>query len=411
MHFSTNLIWIVVAALVIVRIGWRLMYRGSAGKPTGQTKSRHRLIKSRRWVAFRALSVASMKMYFRNRTALFFSLFFPIVFIGIFGFIFKNSSASFKIDLVNQSQTELSQQFVTAIGKVPAFKIKHVSESDAATDLNKNNADLVVIIPSDFGRTGKHDQLMPSQIIAHYNKANPQNGQAAAQIIQQLAGSFNDTITREPKIITLDATGVTTKNLSYIDFLLPGMVGLSIMQLGIFSVAFSFVSYKTTGVLRRLQATPVHPSDFLTAQAVTRLIVAVLQTTLLAGMGVLLFGFHLSYGSWPTFLVLALLGSAIFQAFGFAIAGWAKNEDQAQPVAQLIQFPMMFLSGTFFPRDSFPHLLQILTAYLPLTFLTDALRQVANNGATLMDVRADLLGLIVWGIVVGFIAVRVFSWE
>src|SRR6185503_6001193 len=98
----------------------------------------------------------------------------------------------------------------------------------------------------------------------------------------------------------------------------------------------------------------------------TRLIMAVLQTMLLAGIGMAFFGFHLPPGSWLAFVILALLGSVVFMAFGFAIAGWAKNEDQAQPVAQLIQFPMMFLSGTFFPRDGFPQVLQVVTDYLPL---------------------------------------------
>jgi ABC-2 type transport system permease protein len=365
---------------------------------------------NRNFVALRGLTIASMKMYFRNRTALFFSLFFPIVFISVFGFIFKNTSASFKIDLTNHSQTQIGQQAVTALSKVSVFKIKDTSEAQGVTDLNKGNTDLTVIIPANFGQVS-HGRLTTSQIAVHYNEASPQNGQAAAQIIQQLVSSFNDQITHTPTIISVAASGVKTKNLSYIDFLLPGMVGLSIMQLGIFSVAFGFVSYKTTGALRRLQATPVHPSSFLTAQAFTRLIVAVLQTTLLAGMGVILFGFHLSAGSWLPFLLLSLLGSAVFQAFGFAIAGWAKNEDQAQPVAQLIQFPMMFLSGTFFSRDSFPPFLHTITGFLPLTYLADALRQVANNNASLWAVRSDLLGLLVWGIIAGFVAVRVFSWE
>jgi ABC-2 type transport system permease protein len=404
MHIGTGLIIAVVVVLLALRIGWRFLRRGRSSEP------RRRLIKHRGYTALRGLTIASMRMYFRNRTALFFSLFFPIVFIGVFGFIFKNTSASFKIDLTNQSNTQLSQQFEQALNKVPAFKIKHVSESQGATDLNKNDTDLVVIIPSGFGQV-KAGHIEPSQIIAHFNESNPQNGQSTAQIIQQLAGSFNDSITREPHIVTVQATGVKTKNLSYIDFLLPGMVALSIMQLGIFSVAFGFVSYKTTGALRRLQATPIHPSSFLTAQAFTRLIVAVMQTILLAGMGIALFGFHLSVGSWAPFLLLALLGSAVFQAFGFAIAGWAKDENQAQPVAQLIQFPMMFLSGTFFPRDGFPHWLQVITGFLPLTYLADAMRQVANNAATLWTVRTDLLGLLVWGIVVGLLAVRVFHWE
>jgi ABC-2 type transport system permease protein len=365
---------------------------------------------NRTLTALRGLTVASIKMYFRNRTAIFFSLFFPIVFIVVFGLIFKNTSASFKIDLVNQSHTQLAGQFEDTIKKIPAFKIKEVTADVAADDLDKGNADLTVTIPEGFGAV-QNGKPAPTKVIAHYNEAKPGNGQAAAQIVSQLASGFNDAITHNPKVVTLEASGVKTKNLSYIDFLLPGMIGLSIMQIGIFSVAFAFVAYKTTGMLRRIQATPIHPGTFLTAQGLTRLIVAVLQTALLATIGATFFGFHLAPSSWLNFIILALIGSAVFMTIGFAIAGWAKNEEQAQPVAQLIQFPMMFLSGTFFARDNFPPLLQHITAYLPLTFLTDALRHVANDGASLWAVRGDILGLIAWGIAIGLLAIRVFSWE
>jgi ABC-2 type transport system permease protein len=372
-----------------------------------------RLIKSRRYVAFKGLLTASLKMYFRNRTAIFFSLFFPLVFVTVFGLVFRNNGASFKIDVTNESNSATSAQFEQNLkDKVKAFKIKDVSESQAADDLNKGNADLTVLIPQDFGGVDpKTHRPTPATIVAHYNSERPGNGQAAAQILQEITANVNDSITKAPKIVAVEATGVKTKNLTYIDFLLPGMIGLSIMQIGIFSVAFGFISYKTTGMLRRLQATPVHPGMFLGAQGLTRLIMAVLQTILLATIGIAFFGFHLDRASWLAFLVLALIGSAVFQEIGFAIAGWAKNEDQAQPVAQLIQFPMMFLSGTFFPRDGFPHVLQVITGFLPLTYLADALRQVANDNAGLWAVRSDLLGLAVWALIAGFIAVRVFSWE
>src|ERR1700683_1143209 len=412
MHLTLGtLIWVVIILILVIRLG-RLFQkrRGGARAAPSPAAPRRRIIKNSPYVGLRGLTIASMKMYFRNRTALFFSLFFPVVFITVFGFIFKDSSTSLKIDLTNHSQTQIAQQAVAALHKVSVFKIKNTSEAGGATDLNKGNTDLTVIIPADFGQLN-HGRLVPAQITVHYNQASPQNGEAGAQIIQQLVSSFNDQINHTPETISVAASGVKTKNLTYIDFLLPGMVGLSIMQLGIFSVAFSLVSYKTTGALRRLQATPIHPSSFLTAQAITRLIVAVLQSTVLVGLGIILFSFHLASGSWLPFLVLALIGSAVFQAFGFAIAGWAKNEDQAQPVTQLLTFPMMFLSGTFFSRDSFPHLLQVITGYLPLTYLADALRQVANNGASLWVIRGDLLGLLVWGIVAGLVAIRLFSWE
>jgi ABC-2 type transport system permease protein len=397
----------VLLGVVVVLIILRRFVLPMLSKRGGSSR---RLIKNRSYIALKGLTIASMKMYFRNRTAIFFSLFFPVVFIVVFGFIFKNNSTSFKIDLTNESNTQLATSFEHALKQVPAFKITDTSVSAGSDALNQGKTDLTVVIPASFGTT-KNGRIQNSTVSAQYNAANPGTGQAAAQIVQQLTSGFNDQITKTPTVVSIDATGVKTKNLNYIDFLLPGMIGLSVMQIGIFSVAFAFVSYKTTGMLRRLQATPIHPSSFLAAQGFTRLIVAVVQTILLAGIGVALFSFHLDPKSYLSFLVLALIGSAVFQMIGFGIAGWAKDENQAQPVTQLIQFPMMFLSGIFFPRDSFPHILNVLTGFLPLTYLADALRQVANNDASLWAVRGDLLGLIVWGIIAFVIAVRLFSWE
>lgn len=402
------IIVVVVAIFVIRRVAPNFMGR----QPQCPAKPHRRIIKNRTWVALKGLTIASLKMYFRNRTALFFSLFFPIVFIVVFGSIFNNPSSSFKIDITNQSQSKLSTQFVSTLGKISALKIKQTDTHTAAADLDKGDADLTVTIPEQFGAFGPGGKpAAPAPIEARYNQARPQNGGAAAQIIQEVASEFNDQITKTPKLVTVDAKGVNTKNLTYIDFLLPGMVGLSVMQLGIFSVAFAFVSYKSTGMLRRIQATPVHPASFLFAQGFTRLIMTVLQAAILITIGVIMFKFHLSAASYLPFLLLALIGSGVFMALGFAIAGWAKNEDQAQPVAQLIQFPMMFLSGTFFSRDSFPHILQVVTGYLPLTFLADGLREVANNGASLWAIRGDLLGLLAWAVAAGFLAVRLFRWE
>jgi ABC-2 type transport system permease protein len=397
------LLGVVLALVILRRVVLPLLRKRRGG-------AKRHVIKNRSWIALQGLTVASMKMYFRNRTALFFSLFFPIVFIVVFGFIFKNNSTSFKIDVTNQSSTQMATAFEKALKNVPAFKIKDTSVSQAANDLDQGNADLTLLVPQDFGAV-KAGHIQTSTVEAHYNADKPGNGQAAGQIVEQLTSSFNDSLTKTPRIVSVKSTGVQTKNLTYIDFLLPGMIGLSVMQIGIFSVAFAFVSYKTTGMLRRLQATPIHPSSFLAAQGFTRLIVAVVQTAILAGIGVALFSFHLAPKDYVSFIFLALLGSAVFQMIGFGIAGWAKDENQAQPVAQLIQFPMMFLSGTFFPRDSFPHWLNVITGYLPLTYLADALRQVANTGASLWDVRADLTGLIIWGVVCFLLAVRLFSWE
>jgi ABC-2 type transport system permease protein len=185
---------------------------------------------------------------------------------------------------------------------------------------------------------------------------------------------------------------------------------MTIMQLGIFGVAFSFVAMKASGALKRIQATPVHPIYFVTAQAMVRLLISLATVTLLIALGTYLFNFHM-LGSYLTFGLVATLGILIFLGIGFAIAGWAKDETQVAPVANLIQLPLLLLSGIFFPRDGFPSWLKTITDYFPLTYVSHGLRKIANEGAGLAQIPVDLIGMMVWLVIVYAIAVKVFRWE
>jgi ABC-2 type transport system permease protein len=357
-----------------------------------------------------SLTVASCKMYFRNTAAIFFTMFVPIAFIGVFGLLSKSEGTSLTIDITNESHSQLSTSILSTLKSIKSFKIADVSRTYGSEQLGKGKVDLQLVIPENFGTVDATGKLAVAQVETFYNAAKPQNGQAANLIIGQVVSSFNDKITNTPQIVSLKSQGVQTNNLGSIDFLLPGILAISIMQLGIFSGAFAFVSLKTTGALRRIQATPTHPLNFIIAQAITRLIVGVLQVVILTGLGLWLFGFHLN-GNPFEFLLVAMLGVILFLAFGFAVAGAAKDENSAAPIANLITFPMLFLSGTFFPRDAFPSWLTRVTDYFPLTYLADALRRIANEGVHLQALGQDLLGMTVWGIIMFYVAVRVFRWE
>jgi len=202
---------------------------------------------------------------------------------------------------------------------------------------------------------------------------------------------------------------VQSRDLGYIDFLVPGIVGMTVMQLGLFGVAFGFVHLKRTGALRRLFATPTSPAYFLGAQVASRLIICVVQVAILLGIGIW-FGLQM-FGDYATLALVVLLAAIIFLAVGFAIAGWAKNEDQAAPVANLISLPMMFLSGVFFPRDAMPDFLANITQFMPLTYVNQALRAVVNEGAGLASLGPELLGMGVWAVITFVLAVRMFRWE
>lgn len=365
----------------------------------------------RRIYALNALTVASMKMYFRNKTGVFFTLFIPVILIFVFGFLFQSNDFKTDIAITNYSQTELSQKFVQSLKEVKAFTVREVSEGEAADLLGRGQIDLQVIVPDTFGQPDPATRsLKPATIQTYYNEGNPQVGQTTNLILSQIVAGFNAQVTQAPVVLSVESKGVKTNNLSQIDFFLPGVIAMSIMQLGIFAVAFAFVAYKTTGQLRRIQATPTRPMYFVVAQGTSRLIISVVQVLLLLALGMWIFDAHM-IGSLLSFLFVAALGSAVFLGIGFAIAGWARDENQATPVAQLIQFPMLFLSGVFFPREGLPQWLESITRLLPLTFLVDALRKIATEGASLWALHSELLGLLVWGVIIYIIATLVFRWE
>ncbi len=366
----------------------------------------------KRWLAYKTLTVASVKMYFRNRSAVFFTLFIPVMFILIFGAFNSTKQSSFKLTIVNNSNSELAGQFTRALeDNKNVFDASQNNLDNAKDLLDKGKTDLIIVVPPEFGTIDTSTQkLKNAEIITYYNKGQPQAGQAASLVIGQIVSGFNNQITRTPVIYSVNSQGINTHNLSYLDYLVPGILALSIMQLGIFSIAFAFVSFKSTGALRRLFVTPTHPISFIFGQSVARFLIAFLQIGLLLALSILVFKVHV-VGSILNMFILAFLGIIVFLMFGFAVAGWAKDENQAAPIANLITFPMLFLSGTFIPRDNLPVWLQKITGILPLTYLADAMRSVSTLGYSLWQVRMDILGLLVWGIVMFIVAIKVFKWE
>jgi ABC-2 type transport system permease protein len=359
--------------------------------------------------SFLALTKASMKMYYRNKGAIVFSLLLPVALMSIFGFLSRGSGSSIKVGVTNYAASEVSKEFLEGLKEIKAFKINEMNEGEAATELGKGNLDLQIIIPKDFGLVNNGNALA-SSVQTFFNKAKPQSGQVANMLIVQTVSTLDKKLTKSPTLLSVKSEGVTTNNLGYFDFILPGILSMTIMQLGIFGVAFSFVAMKASGALRRIQATPVHPVYFVFAQAAVRLIIMLATSTLLLALGTYFFNFHM-LGSYLNFAIVCILGILIFLGFGFSIAGWAKDETQVAPVANLIQLPMLLLSGIFFSREGFPSWLRTITDYFPLTFVSHGLRKIANEGASLAQIPWDLLGMVVWLILIFAFAVRVFRWE
>jgi len=355
-----------------------------------------------------ALFVASILMFVRNRAAVFFSLFLPLIIMLIFGVLNFEGATTIQLGVVDEAQNDASRQLADRLRGVSYLELSSGTRDAEVASLEAGDVDFALVIPSGFDP----QPGTPSGLVAYASTADPQQAAVRQGLLQQAVGQAlfapagsGGAFGAPP--VTFDS--VASRDLGYIDFLVPGIVGMTVMQLGLFGVAFGFVHLKRTGALRRLFATPTSPAYFLGAQVASRLIICLVQVAILFGIG-LWFGLQM-FGDYLTLGVVVLLAAMIFLAVGFSIAGWAKNEDQAAPVANLISLPMMFLSGVFFPRDAMPELLARITQFMPLTYVNEALRSIVNDGAGLASLGPQLLGMGVWAVITFLVAVRLFSWE
>jgi len=359
---------------------------------------------------WRALFMASVKMFIRNRTALFFSLFLPLIIMLIFGVLNFEGTTTIELGVVDEAGTDASAAFVDGLREYDYLELTTGDRESELAALEAGDRGFVLVIPPDFEPTLGSE----TGLVAYASTSDPAQAQVATGLVQLAVGGALVTASGQPVPAGGGSAPVTfesveSRDLGYIDFLVPGIVGMTVMQLGLFGVAFGFVQLKRTGALRRLFATPTSPGYFLSAQVASRMVLGYVQVAILIGIGIW-FGLQM-FGSWLVLAIIVGLALLIFLAVGFAVAGWAKNEDQAAPVANLISLPMLFLSGVFFPRDAMPEALQTVTQFMPLTYVNEALRGVMNEGAGLADLGPQLLGMGVWAVITFVIAVRLFKWE
>lgn len=357
------------------------------------------------------LTVALTKRYLRNRVALFFTVVFPLIFLVIFGGIFGgDSTPEFNISLINKSNTQFAQEFEEEIKQSDIFAVNDITEFDEAKqELSEGKLHGIIRLTEDFGTL--NEQGKPIGIVELiYDEGDTQLSAALQSVTQGLLDTTNASLVTFTPPLLLRAHPVQTANLSSFDYTLSGLLGFSILGLGIFSMANGFTSDKKTGALRRIRVAPITKTQFIIATALNRIIIGFLAVALLFAVALIFFDFNMR-GSYLLLAFFTLIGTVCMFGFGMAIAGWAKDEIQAAPLTNIISFPMMFLSGSFFPRFLMPEWLQDLTYYLPLTPIIDGLRRITTEGAGLFDLGTEFLVIGIWTVLIYGVAALVFRWE
>ncbi len=351
-----------------------------------------------------------LRAYTRDGTALFFGFFFPLIFMGLFGILNFGAFGHVAVGIVDNANNADSQAFRAGLAKIETLQLSSGTNEDQLADLQKGDRDLVLVIPADFKIAPARPGSAVPTLTIYENQGRGEQVAVGNAILTQVIDQMSFAITQSAPVVATKREAVAGRNLKYVDFLTPGIVGMTIMQLGIAGVMFTFVVDRQRGVIRRIMATPISRRNYMAAHVLERLILAVVQVLILLAVAV--FAFKVSIvGSLALVLGIAVLGSVLFLCLGFAVTGFVTTENQAPAIMQLVTLPQMFLSGVFFSRDAVPAFLKPVSDVLPLTFLNDALRQVSTTGAGILDIRGDLIGIVVWSAVTFFIAFRFFKLE
>jgi len=363
-------------------------------------------------MAITTFAKVSVRRYFRDRVAMFFTVVFPLIFLFVFGGIFgKNSGSSFHIALVNNSKAPFAQQFVSDMKHQKIFDVSKTvtTLNDAKDKMSRSELDAAVVLPENFGVLDTRSK--PTGTATVYYDVN--NEQAAKTITTVLQGEFeglNTQLVGAQKPFKVETKTTNQSSLTRFDYTFAGLIGFSILGLGLFGPVQYFPQMKKQGVLRRLHITPLRPWEFFTSSVLSNAVIGLFSIAIMFLFAISIFHFHMA-GNYLDLIVVIILGIFCIFGIGLAVGGWAKNENQAAPLANIIGFPMMFLSGTFFPRFLMPEWLQHITMFLPLTPVIDAIRLVATEGKTLLEIPLQLGLIAAWTVIIYIIAFHVFRWE
>jgi ABC-2 type transport system permease protein len=360
-----------------------------------------------------SLTKLSTKRFFRDRLAQFFAILFPLIFLFVFGSLNKGGgNISFNVALINESNTVFARNFDHELRTSSTFKIDSSSEtlSEAKSKLVKSQIDGIIVLPKQFGAV-KDGQKYPSgQVQVVYDENTVSTGQTLVSVLQGSIKSINSKFVTVTQPFTAVGKELNEKGLSQFDYTFSGLLGFSIIGIGIFGPVNVFPELKKQGILRRLHTTPLRVWQYFLSTMLSQAITGIIAIAIQFIVAIKVFDLKIN-GNYFDIVIFTVLSIFMILGLGLAIGGWAKNERQAAPLSNIVVFPMLFLSGTFFPRYIMPDWLQSVTNYLPLTPVIDGLRLLTTEGKSLFQIGPQLGLMAAWFVIIYFIAFRVFKWE
>ena len=335
------------------------------------------------------LTLARLREFVREPEALFWIVVFPILMACALGIAFRSRGDEPLV--VGVVQDAASAQVAEALGRSAGVRVEPVPADRIALALQRAEVQVVV-----EGGTPPTYHLDPTRAESRLAR------RTVDDLLQRAAGRADAFTGRDEPV---EAVGSR-----YIDWLVPGLLGMNVMSTGLWGLAFSIVHARTRKLLKRLVASPMRRRDYLLAQVLGRLVFLVIEAGALLAFGALAFGVPMR-GSGVLLAATCLCGALAFGGVGLLVASRARTLEAVSGLVNLVMLPMWLLSGVFFSASNFPAGMQPVIQALPLTALNDALRAVMLEGAGLAQVASDLALMSAWGLGCFAVALRVFRWR
>ncbi|MFF2952064.1 ABC transporter permease [Kitasatospora sp. NPDC057965] len=351
--------------------------------------------------AFVSLSRVMLVSFLRDRSALFFVLLFPLMFLLLFGTLLKGATTQHaKVEQVGAVRLLDSVQGEARTGLEQVLTITR-SDDEAASLEKVRKGDLDAVIKE--GPDGR--------VEVRYSAADQVRAGTVRGIVNSVVQQANQAATGKPPAFTLESSQVEDGSLKPIQFLTPGLLGWAVATGAVFSAALTLVGWRQKKVLRRLRLAPVSAGSIVASRVAVSVLTALAQTTIFLVLATLpFFGLKLT-GNWWLVIPLVICATIAFMSIGLLVGSIAKTEEAANGFAQIIVLPMSFLSGSFFPTDDMPGWLKAISEALPLKHLVTSAQSVLSRGGGVMDALPTMGGLLLFAAVLTGISWKLFRWE
>lgn len=350
------------------------------------------------------LTKVFIQIFLRNKQYIVFSLILPLLILAIVG-LNDGENDPIEIGIVNNSKSNLSQQFVDQLTSNNLFNIIQGSEETLRNELVNGDLMIVLIIPS-----AMDDKVKSSNIKLLVDKSQAQFIQTIEPILNQSLLSIEREITGRASMFNLVIEDVKSRTLSYIDFLLPGIMAFMLMNLSIAGSGFNVVEFRRRGILKRLFVTPIKPIDFVLAIVIARMVIVLGQLSIIFGFALAILDANI-VGSVVSLYFVIMLSVLMFLTLGFSIGSLAKTQESVGVLATIFIYPQLVLSGIFFPIETLPEYIHPFAELLPLSLVADAMRSIANDGLELIDIYANFIGIGIWIVIGMLISTKLFVWK